>query len=248
MPPTSLPDPSKIGPIAQPPFAILPDPVRAVFARRAERLDHLARDEPPRALPRASSPTLADVQARARRDAAAGRAAARGAGRPGPREPDAADRPPRRSPRTPRSPRRSTRCSRRRGDRPCPSRRAPPSTPCAAPTRRRARWLLAQRALRRHPRRGRRAAPLGRRRGAGPRRPPRRDARRRPARADPRRRLPLLRRPARLARSSSARSASRARATPPAPPARRSGTRSASSASPAARPRASATAASARTR
>jgi FdhE protein len=35
------PDPSKIGNIAQPPFAILPDPVR-VFARRAERLDFLA--------------------------------------------------------------------------------------------------------------------------------------------------------------------------------------------------------------
>jgi FdhE protein len=35
------PDPSKIGNIAQPPFAILPDPAR-VFARRAERLDFLA--------------------------------------------------------------------------------------------------------------------------------------------------------------------------------------------------------------
>lgn len=35
------PDPSKIGAIAQPPFAILPDP-RAVFRRRADRLDHLA--------------------------------------------------------------------------------------------------------------------------------------------------------------------------------------------------------------
>lgn len=35
------PDPSKIGNIAQPPFAILPDPLR-VFARRAERLDFLA--------------------------------------------------------------------------------------------------------------------------------------------------------------------------------------------------------------
>lgn len=37
------PDPSKIGVIPQPPLAILPDPHR-IFARRAERLDFLARD------------------------------------------------------------------------------------------------------------------------------------------------------------------------------------------------------------
>lgn len=42
MPADLRPDPSKIGAIAQPPFAILPDP-RAVFGRRADRLDHLAR-------------------------------------------------------------------------------------------------------------------------------------------------------------------------------------------------------------
>lgn len=35
------PDPSKLGAIPQPPFAILPDPAR-VFARRAERLEFLA--------------------------------------------------------------------------------------------------------------------------------------------------------------------------------------------------------------
>jgi len=35
------PDPSKLGAIPQPPLAILPDPAR-VFARRAERLEHLA--------------------------------------------------------------------------------------------------------------------------------------------------------------------------------------------------------------
>ncbi len=39
--PDLRPDPSKIGAIAQPPFAILPDPAR-LFARRAARLDHLA--------------------------------------------------------------------------------------------------------------------------------------------------------------------------------------------------------------
>lgn len=42
MPADLRPDPSKIGAIAQPPFAILPDP-RAAFSRRAERLEHLAR-------------------------------------------------------------------------------------------------------------------------------------------------------------------------------------------------------------
>ena len=41
--PELLPDPSQIGPIAQPPFVILPDPVR-LFRRRAERLRHLARE------------------------------------------------------------------------------------------------------------------------------------------------------------------------------------------------------------
>jgi len=41
MPADLRPDPSKVGAIAQPPFAIAPDP-RAVFARRAERLEHLA--------------------------------------------------------------------------------------------------------------------------------------------------------------------------------------------------------------
>lgn len=41
MPADLRPDPSKIGAIAQPPFAIIPDP-RAVFSRRAERLEHLA--------------------------------------------------------------------------------------------------------------------------------------------------------------------------------------------------------------
>jgi FdhE protein len=40
--PEVLPDPSKIGSIAQPPLAILPEPVR-LFRRRAERLRHLAR-------------------------------------------------------------------------------------------------------------------------------------------------------------------------------------------------------------
>lgn len=39
--PEILPAPSKIGSIAQPPFALLPDPVR-LFRRRAERLRHLA--------------------------------------------------------------------------------------------------------------------------------------------------------------------------------------------------------------
>ncbi|MBP7001766.1 formate dehydrogenase accessory protein FdhE [Amaricoccus sp.] len=37
------PDPSKLGAIPVPPFAILPDPGR-VFARRAERLEHLAKE------------------------------------------------------------------------------------------------------------------------------------------------------------------------------------------------------------
>lgn len=41
--PEVVPDPSKIGSIAQPPFAILPEPAR-LFRRRAERLRHLARD------------------------------------------------------------------------------------------------------------------------------------------------------------------------------------------------------------
>ena len=41
--PELVPDPSKIGSIAQPPFAILPEPVR-LFRRRAERLRHLAAD------------------------------------------------------------------------------------------------------------------------------------------------------------------------------------------------------------
>lgn len=39
--PELVPDPSKIGSIAQPPFVILPEPVR-LFRRRAERLRHLA--------------------------------------------------------------------------------------------------------------------------------------------------------------------------------------------------------------
>lgn len=41
MPPEIAPDPSRIGGIAQPPFAILPDPV-AIFARRSKRLAFLA--------------------------------------------------------------------------------------------------------------------------------------------------------------------------------------------------------------
>ena len=41
MPVDLSPDPSRIGPIAEPPFAVLPDPAR-VFARRAERLTFLA--------------------------------------------------------------------------------------------------------------------------------------------------------------------------------------------------------------
>lgn len=39
--PERVPEPSKIGSIAQPPFVILPEPVR-LFRRRAERLRHLA--------------------------------------------------------------------------------------------------------------------------------------------------------------------------------------------------------------
>lgn len=39
--PDLKPDPSKLGAVPQPPFAILPDPVR-VFARRSERLEFLA--------------------------------------------------------------------------------------------------------------------------------------------------------------------------------------------------------------
>ena len=83
MPADLLPDPSKIGAIAQPPFAILPDPAR-VFARRAERLDFLAGEQPPRALSRASSPTFP-----ARRRALAAELPpvgplARGAGSPSP--------------------------------------------------------------------------------------------------------------------------------------------------------------------
>jgi FdhE protein len=41
--PELVPDPSKIGSIAQPPFVILPDPPR-LFRRRSERLRHLAQD------------------------------------------------------------------------------------------------------------------------------------------------------------------------------------------------------------
>lgn len=41
MPPDIAPDPSRIGVIAQPPFAILPDPA-AVFSRRSKRLAFLA--------------------------------------------------------------------------------------------------------------------------------------------------------------------------------------------------------------
>ncbi|PJN94850.1 formate dehydrogenase accessory protein FdhE, partial [Amaricoccus sp. HAR-UPW-R2A-40] len=37
------PDPSKLGAIPQPPFALLPDPPR-LFARRAERWEFLARE------------------------------------------------------------------------------------------------------------------------------------------------------------------------------------------------------------
>ncbi len=41
--PEVVPDPSEIGSIAQPPYAILPEPVR-LFRRRAERLRHLAQE------------------------------------------------------------------------------------------------------------------------------------------------------------------------------------------------------------
>ena len=159
--------------IAQPPFVILPDPCACSGAgpsacatsratsRLAPYLGFLA--------------DLAEVQAALAADAAAGHAAARGAGRAGAREPDAAARPP-----VARARRRHGRDARgaARGCRRHRDARAGAGGARRGARRRRgdAGPAPRQRAFRRHPRRGRRRRTSGRGGGAGPCRPPRGDA------------------------------------------------------------------------